>query len=47
MWDASKMPYLFVHGEFGGTDQEPFRQLYTLGLQPMSRIPYPRSTSIL
>jgi hypothetical protein len=48
MWDASKMPYLFVYGEFGGTDEEPFRdQFYTLALQPMSRNPYTRSTTIL
>ena len=47
MWDASKMPYLFVYGEFGGTDQEPFRdRFYTLALQPMSRNPYLRSTTI-
>jgi hypothetical protein len=39
MWDASKMPYLFVYGEFGGTDEEPFRdRFYTLALQPMSAI---------
>jgi hypothetical protein len=48
MWEASKMPYLFVYGEFGGTDQEPFRdQFYSLALQPMSRNPYTRSTTIL
>jgi hypothetical protein len=48
MWDASKMPYLFVYGEFGGTDEEPFRdRFYTLALQPMSRNPYLRSTTIL
>ena len=48
MWDASKMPYLFVYGEFGGTDEEPFRgRFYSLALQPMSRNPYLRSTSIL
>jgi hypothetical protein len=47
MWDASKMPYLFVYGEFGGTDEEPFRdQFYTLALQPMSRNPYTRSITI-
>ena len=47
-WDARKLPFLFVHGEFGGTDQEPYRdRFYTLGLQPMSRNPYLRSTSIL
>jgi hypothetical protein len=47
MWDASTMPYLFVYGEFGGTDEEPFRdRFYTLALQPMSRNPYLRSTSI-
>ena len=48
MWDASKMPCLFVYGEFGGTDEEPFRdRFYTLALQPMSRNPYLRSTTIL
>jgi hypothetical protein len=48
MWDARKMPYLFVYGEFGGTDEEPFRdRFYTLALQPMSRNPYLRSTTIL
>ena len=48
MWDAGQMPFLFVYGEFGGTDEEPFRnQFYTLALQPMSRNPYPRGTTIL
>ena len=47
-WDARKLPYLFVHGEFGGTDEEPFKgRCYTLALQPMSRNPYLRSTTIL
>jgi hypothetical protein len=47
-WDARKLPYLFVHGEFGGTGEEPFNgRFYTLALQPMSRNPYLRSTSIL
>jgi hypothetical protein len=46
-WDAGQLPYLFVHGEFGGTDAEPFRsQFYTLALQPMSRNPYPRATTL-
>jgi hypothetical protein len=47
MWDAGKLPCLFVYGEFGGTDEEPFRdRFYTLALQPMSRNPYTRSTTI-
>ncbi len=47
-WDARKLPYLFVYGEFGGTDEEPFRgRFYTLALQPMSRSPYSRGTTIL
>jgi hypothetical protein len=47
-WDASTMPCLFVYGEFGGADEEPFRdRFYTLALQPMSRNPYTRSTTIL
>ena len=46
-WDARKLPYLFVYGEFGGADEEPFRsQFYSLALQPMSRNPYLRSISI-
>jgi hypothetical protein len=47
-WDARELPYLFVYGEFGGTDEEPFKdRFYTLALQPMSRNPYLRSTTIL
>jgi hypothetical protein len=47
-WDARKLPYLFVYGEFGGTDEEPFRgRFYSLALQPMSANPYLRSTTIL
>ena len=46
-WDARKLPYLFVYGEFGGTDEEPYRNwFYSLALQPMSRNPYLPSTSI-
>ena len=46
-WDARKLPYLFLYGEFGGTDEEPYRnRFYSLALQPMSRNPYLRSTSI-
>ena len=41
MWDASKLPYLWVYGEFGGTDESPYRdRFYALALQPMSRNPY-------
>jgi hypothetical protein len=48
MWDASQFPVLFAYGEFGGSDAEPFRsRFYTLALQPMSRNPYTRSTTIL
>jgi hypothetical protein len=48
MWDASKLPVLWVYGEFGATKESPYRdRFYTLALQPMSRNPYPRSTSIL
>jgi len=47
MWDAGQLPVLFVYGEFGGTDEEPFRdRFYTLALQPLSRHPYPSSTTI-
>jgi hypothetical protein len=48
MWDAGKLPVLWVYGEFGATNQSPYRdRFYSLALQPMSRNPYPRSTSIL
>ena len=47
MWDASRLPVLWVYGEFGATNQHPYRdRFYTLALQPMSRNPYPRSTTI-
>jgi hypothetical protein len=46
-WDVRKLPYLFVYGEFGGTDEEPYRgRFYSLALQPMSHNPYARSTTI-
>jgi hypothetical protein len=47
-WDAGKLPFLWLYGEFGGTNEAPYRnRFYTLALQPLSRNPYPRSTSIL
>jgi hypothetical protein len=47
-WDAGKLPVLWVYGEFGATKESPYRdRFFTLALQPMSRNPYPRSTSIL
>jgi len=47
-WDASQLPVLWVYGEFGATQESPYRdRFYSLALQPMSRNPYPRSTSIL
>jgi hypothetical protein len=48
MWNASELPDLWVYGEFGATDESPYRDwFYTLALQPLSRNPYPRSTSVL
>ena len=48
MWDAAKLPVLWVYGEFGATKESPYRdRFYTLALQPLSRNPYPRSTFIL
>jgi hypothetical protein len=44
-WDAGKLPVLWFYGEFGATDETPYRDwFYTLALQPFSRNPYPRST---
>jgi hypothetical protein len=46
-WDAGKLPFLWLYGEFGGTNQAPYHnRFYTLALQALSRNPYP-STSIL
>jgi hypothetical protein len=46
MWDAGQLPVLWVYGEFGATKEHPYRdRFYTLALQPMSRNPYPRSTT--
>jgi hypothetical protein len=48
MWDAGQLPVLWVYGEFGATKEHPYRdRFYTLALQPLSRNPYPRSTTIL
>jgi hypothetical protein len=47
MWDARMLPVLWVYGEFGATREHRYRdRFYTLALQPMSRNPYPRSTTI-
>jgi hypothetical protein len=47
-WDAGKLPFLWLYGEFGGTNEAPYRnRFYTLALQPLSRNPYSRSTPIL
>ena len=46
MWDAGQLPVLWFYGEFGATKEHPFRdRFYTLALQPLSRHPYPRSTT--
>ena len=43
-----KLPFVWLYGEFGGTKEAPYQnRFYTLALQPMSRNPYPRSTTIL
>jgi hypothetical protein len=44
MWDARKLPFLLIHGEFGGTDEAPYNRFYTLALQAFSRNPYSRNT---
>jgi hypothetical protein len=46
-WDAGKLPFLWLYGEFGATSGWPYHnRFYTLALQPMSRNPYATSTSI-
>jgi hypothetical protein len=47
-WDAGKLPFLWLYGEFGDTNQAPYhKRFYTLALQALSRNPYPRSTPVL
>jgi hypothetical protein len=44
-WDARTLPFLWFYGEFGGTDDAPYRdRFYTLALQPFARNPYSRTT---
>jgi hypothetical protein len=46
-WDAGQLPVLWFYGEFGATNESPYRdRFYSLALQPMSRNPYPRGTAI-
>jgi hypothetical protein len=41
-WDARTLPFLWFYGEFGATDDAPYRdRIYMLALQPFSRNPYP------
>jgi hypothetical protein len=44
-WDARKLPFLWLYGEFGATNEPPYHdRFYTLALQPFSRNPYSRIT---
>jgi hypothetical protein len=44
-WDALNLPFLWFYGEFGATNDTPYRnRFYTLALQPFSRNPYTRNT---
>jgi hypothetical protein len=46
-WDAGKLPFLWLYGEFGATNAWPYHnRFYTLALQPMSRNPYSLATTI-
>ena len=45
-WDASAMPFLWLHGEFGGAGKRPYDRFYSLALQPMSANPYSLATTI-
>jgi len=47
-WDAGKLPFLWLYGEFGETNEAPYQnRFFTLALQALSRNPYPRRTSIV
>jgi hypothetical protein len=42
-WDVRKLPFLWLYGEFGATNDAPFHdRFYTLALQPFSRNPHSR-----
>jgi hypothetical protein len=44
-WDARKLPFLWLYGEFGATNEAPYRDwFYALALQPFSRNPYSGNT---
>jgi len=44
-WDARRFPFLWFYGEFGGTNEAPYRdRFYTLALQPFSGNPYSGNT---
>jgi hypothetical protein len=46
-WDAGRLPFLWLYGEFGATNAWPHHNwFYTLAVQPMSRNPSATSTSI-
>ena len=45
-WDAGTMPFLWLHGEFGGSSKHPYDRFYTLALRPMSANPYSLATTI-
>jgi hypothetical protein len=43
-WNARKLPFLWLYGEFGATREAPFHgRFYTLALEPFSRNPYSRN----
>jgi hypothetical protein len=42
-WDARKLPFLWLYGEFGGTKDAPYNRFYTLALETFSRNPYSRN----
>jgi len=44
-WDVRKLPFLWLYGEFGATNEAPYHdRFYTLALQALSRNPYSRNT---
>ena len=46
-WDAGQLPVLWIYGEFGATNESPYRdRFYALALQPMSRNPYSLATPL-
>jgi hypothetical protein len=44
-WDARKLPFVLLHGEFGA-NAHPYSEFFSLSLLPLSQNPFSRNTSV-